>query len=173
MEMGVALTPGEALGRLLEGLPMEHQLYNVILYTDMVLDEEPLAVQLARFDRDSFYRRLWVYSPWMDGHAVALYQVFRKFKPFFKTRESYGLVTPVLLINAETAQYLESFPEDDPPDIVVDGGAFGRVGDALLGRYRDFSDRISFEDEKEQRLFYTRAGLEWSEWPPLRIVSIH
>ncbi len=155
----------DGLQVLFNGLPTEHQLYHIVFSTDELLNESVISTFLMNSDRDSFQRRIHLYSEWENGFSIRAYQLFKSSEKFIIAEKKYELITPVFRIDRVNAAILDFYPSDDPPDVVIAEGEFGFIKNIITERYRDCNERISFENKKEKKDFYRSAEIEYIEWP--------
>ncbi len=153
----------ESLEEAFHCLPLDSQLYNIILYTEAILGEQAILRFMEKFDRDSFYKRSNVLYGDNIG-AFLFYQVFRNLEQTQRAEERYILIESIYRIENEKSN---SFLLDRarPRNVLVGKGALEHCMKKLMECYGDDIESVAFEDEEEQKKFYKALDLEYIQLP--------
>ena len=73
----------QGLPELVQSLP-EHELFNIIFYSNDPLDENRVLDILNKIDADNFFRRLHIFHEWMYGCKIRIYQVMDEYQEYTK-----------------------------------------------------------------------------------------
>ncbi len=155
----------ERLDRLFETIPWNHQLYNIILYTDHSIDEKKLYDLLIKIDRDSLLRRMNIFDDWKEGLGVNFYQVMENVQAYNQARDEYDIITPVFRVTRENSSSLAGNDGTNMENIVIGKGTLGTVMGLLLEWSATGDVLIGFETEEEQEAFYRETRQEYIKWP--------
>lgn len=153
----------ESLEEVFHCLPLDSQLYNTILYTEAILDEQSILRFMEKFERDSFYRRSNILYGENIG-AFLFYQVFRDFEQIKRAEERYNLIESIYRIeNGASNSFL--LDRARPRNVLVGKGALAYCMKKLMEWYGDDIEAVAFEDEEEQERFYEALELEYIQLP--------
>jgi radical SAM superfamily enzyme YgiQ (UPF0313 family) len=158
----------ERFSGLLHALPMEDQLYNIILYTDRVIDERTVLQCMRDLDRDSFFRRMHVFDEWTEGSCIRVFNVTEDTRIYLKALNEYGYIVPVFRLTEENYSNVVKVVKSEGvciENLLVAGGVFGTA----RGFFNELSAReglkVAFENEADQEAYYTMTGQEFIKWP--------
>ena len=160
------------LSLLLTGLP-PHNLYNVIIYSDSILDEGRVLQIWKNLEEDTFHGRNNVFNAWKEGQPWRIYQILERPDLYERAFSTYGLIEPVLSLgtgNIKNINKVMKMPAGEgnisgEHFLLVRKGALSGCSEALAGLYHESMEMISFEDAEEQSLFYNLCGYEHVELP--------
>jgi len=140
------------------------ELINLILFTDLILDEKKTVELLETTESDNFYRRLNIFSNWREGCIFRIFQVIENTQIFLRCESDYLFFEPVLLLNRKNAFLLDE-NSGDPFRLLVQEGEYSYLKQILVNIYLDDPEMISFENEQEQKQFFTDTGTEHVDYP--------
>lgn len=151
------------LARLLAGLPPD-VLYNCILRSEELFDQERIIALMRGLDADSLYRRIHLFHPWREGLRFRFFQVFKERDAFLRADAGYTLLEPILRVDGERLDGIVPLAAEQKT-LLIAGGAFARLADLLCEHYREAPESVGFEDMDDQKAFYTRIAQPAVELP--------
>ncbi|HSV96099.1 MAG TPA: B12-binding domain-containing radical SAM protein [Spirochaetota bacterium] len=162
-DTGIKAMP--ALVSLFEALPMRHQFYNVVFFSEEPQDERGIGEFLRHIDGDYPNRRMRVFDEWREGSQIMFYQVFRGERRFREALGRYRIIDPILRIDANGGGAPAAVAQLPGAAILVARGALDAIGDEILEHWADRIENMAFESEEEAARYYRRAGCEFLKWP--------
>ena len=159
----VPLQPG--LESLFTVLPAEHTLYNVILESSFMVDEEGVMAFLEGRQDEGFLTRLNVFSTPEEGQSIQVYLVTPDLEVFMQSVRRCQVVTPILRITRDNAPHALDLLNDTPSAALVTRGSYGTLADDLASVFVDDPELLLFEDEAERAVFLRSIGEEYVKLP--------
>ncbi|OHD70686.1 MAG: hypothetical protein A2W19_11945 [Spirochaetes bacterium RBG_16_49_21] len=158
------------LTKLLPDLP-ENELFNIIILSDIFIEEEPLSEIISFIYNDHLIQRMNIFHDWRDGLKVRLYQVFSNYDGYRQAKVVYSIIEPIIALGEATISRTPLICEDD--NILITKGAFQLYKDTITSLFSDTPGCVAFEDEAEQEEFYKMIGYEYTKLPfQFRIVKM-
>ncbi len=165
MYCGTAIRALPALRSLFATLPLQHQFYNLIFHSEEIQDEQGIGRFLREIDGDFPHRRMHLFDDWREGAQLMFHQVFTDESRFRDACGRYGIVDPILRIDAAGRGSLAEIARMPGCAILVARGALGPLEDGMLDHWGDRTEDIAFESEDEAARYFKRAGRECIQWP--------
>jgi len=153
------------LESLFTGLPTEHTLYNVILESGSMVDEEGVRAFLEGRQDKGFLSRLNVFSGPEEGQGIRLYHVTPNLDVFMQAVRHYRLVTTILRITRENAPHALELLSDTPSAALVTTGSYDMLAKDLAAVFADDPELLLFEEESEQAAFLQSIGEGYVKLP--------
>lgn len=152
----------QGLSNLFQHLP-EHQLFNINLYSNTIIDEMRLINLIQENEKDTLFRRINIFHEWRDGLVIHLHQVFDDNKSYYQAKEAYTLITPIYYIQEQNVQTLHRI-NDYEDNILIARGMFAQSR-KHLSKFIDSVESVAFEDADEQEEFYRMIGYDYMKLP--------
>ncbi|MFW5861815.1 MAG: B12-binding domain-containing radical SAM protein [Spirochaetota bacterium] len=153
------------LESLFTGLPTGHTLYNVILESGSMMDEEGVRAFLEGREDEGFLSRLHVFSGPEEGQSIQVYHVTSNLDVFMQAVRRCRVVTPILRITRDNAQAALKLLSDAPSASLVTAGSYDTLAEDLTAVFADDPELLLFEEESEQALFLRAIGEEYVKLP--------
>ncbi len=153
------------LESLFTGLPTEHTLYNVILESGSMVDEEGVRAFLEGRDDTGFLSRLNIFSGPEEGQGIRLYHVTPNLDVFTQAVRTYRIVTPILRITRENAPHALELLNHTPSAALVTTGSYDTLAEDLAAIFVDDPELLLFESEQERTAFLRDIGEEYVKLP--------
>jgi hypothetical protein len=157
ISMHSSLPEYESLRKLVTGLPHMDQLYNIILYTDHLIDQEMILSIKNIAPGDTLHHRINYYCEGKDRSTVHFYQAMSDPESYSRAREIYFSMTPVFRI--DSGNY-DSFQDHHtvPEHMLVGRNVYLKIKDYLLSNYCEKIENVAFELTGEMEDFYRSVG---------------
>ena len=146
------------------GTADQNRLYNMILYSDLVLDEEFIIKTIKQFETDNFYRRLNVFNSFAEGSLFHFFQVIESMTKYLEAAKLYNFITPVLFINQTSSHDLLKNNFNDIP-LLLEDGIYPVVKEFLTFNYNENPEYIAFKNENEMQDFYNDIEIDAVKFP--------
>ncbi len=140
------------------------RLYNIIIYSDLILDDNFIIKTVKRFETDNFYRRLNVFNSFAEGSIFHIFQVTDKMTEYLESVKEYGFITPVLLVNQTSKKDLLKNNFNDIP-LLLEDGMYTEIKDFLASGYNENPEYVAFKNENEMQNFYNDLGIDAVKFP--------
>lgn len=141
-----------------------NRLYNIILYSDIVFNDNLIMAAVKKFEIDNFFRRLNVFNSFSEGSLFHFFQVTYKMEQYLKALKEYEFIIPVLLINNDSMNELKKNNFNDIP-LLIENGIYSEVRDFLISNYNENPEYIAFKNENEMQKFYNDINLDIIKFP--------
>ena len=141
-----------------------HRFYNIIIYSDSVIDNEKLFHILSDNEEDNYYRRINLYTGYSDGSIFHFFQVTQKPDIYNAILTSTAMITPLFVVNENTASLLPVRGGDDL-SLLITKGNYRRVKNFLKKFYSEDFQHAAFIDEGEMQQFYKDIKQEFVKLP--------
>jgi len=142
----------------------KHRLYNIILYSDEIIDNEKLFDILNRNEEDNYYRRINLYTGYSDGSIFHFFQVTEKPEIYNTILTSTAMISPLFRVNEKTAPLLPAKGGDDL-SLLIDKGEYKRIKSFLKKYYSEDFQHVAFADEGEMQQFYRNIKQDYVKLP--------
>jgi len=140
------------------------RLYNIIVYSNDILEDSVIFNILSSYEKDNFYRRLHIFNSFIDGSHFRIFQVFSELRPFLQMQERSSVIRPVFSVTETNAADL-SLIDMSSALLIINRGIYSRVKDLLINNCKDTPEALSFVDEMEMGRFFNDAGIPYSAYP--------
>ncbi len=147
---------------LLSNLPAS-ELYNVIVYSDVIINEKKLYKINSLINDDHLMLRMNIFHEWIDRCRNKIYQVFADYDTYQRARETYSIVMPIYRLTDRNTAVISSIGADD--NILFSKGSFRILKDIVVSLFSNTPESAAFEDESEQEEFYQSIGYEYAAIP--------
>ena len=159
----------EKISRLFAQLPESDQLYDVVISSDILLDERRVVEFLIERERDSFQRRMNIFNEWKDGLSIRFTQVLEDLPAYWRAERGYQIIEPVFRVTSRNWTGVLARKRGLPRKLLVEYGLFPHLKDFLPSGHGDFT--VLFESEDDQEAYYRVTGRIYVQWPfSLRMV---
>ena len=154
----------EGLPFLMSSIP-KSELFNLVFYNNTLISEQNITNIMNQYEEDSFFRRLHIFDSWAEGLRLRFYQMFSDFSIYEMADVSYLFIEPILKINEENLNYLHKKTGNDEINLFVPEGMYEKCSSFLIQNFNESAERIAFESEPEQLLFYESISYQYSAFP--------
>lgn len=162
----------EKLSRLFAKLPARDQLYDVVISSDILMDERAVVEFLIERERDSFQRRMNIFNEWKDGLSIRFTQLLEDLPAYWKAERGYQIIEPIFRVTSRNWTDIRGRKRGVPRKLLVEYGFFPHLSDFLPSRHEDLT--VLFESEEDQEAYYRLTGRSYVRWPfSLRMVEGH
>ena len=141
-----------------------NRLYNIILYIDKILDDSFFIKTIRESETDNFYRRMNVFNSFAEGSIFHFFQVTDKINIYLEADKKYSFITPVLLVNNDSADELIKNVFNDIP-LLLEDGIYQKVSEFLTANYDENPEFVAFKNISEMQSFYDDLGLDAVNFP--------
>jgi len=142
----------------------KNRLYNIILYSDSLIDNDRILEILKANETDSLYRRQNVFNSYIEGSLFHFFHFTETMPKYFKALDSYIYVTPVLAVNKTTMDDLTINNFNDIP-LLVEDGIYPEIKEFLIANYNDNPEYVAFKNEDEMQQFFEDIGAGMIRYP--------
>lgn len=140
-----------------------NELYNVVLISDMIIDDSEIIALLDRIETDSFFRRMNFFSAANDKYRVRFYQIFEDQNSCMTGAETYEAISPVLKITGDNYKNLMGLI--DGIHLLIESSFYREIKSELIEVFREEPELVLFENEEDQYDFYKAAEFEFVKLP--------
>jgi len=142
----------------------KNRLYNIILYSNLILDDIKFITAVKDFEKDNFFRRLNVFNSFEEGSLFHFFQVTDQMDKYLIMAKEYNFITPVLLVNSTSCDdFLISNFNDIP--VLIEDGIYASVKEYLITEYNENPEYIAFKNENEMQEFYNELEVDVVKFP--------
>lgn len=142
----------------------KNRLYNIILYSDSVFDNDRILKILKSCETDSLYRRQNIFNSFTEGSLFHFSHLTETMHKYFKALDSYHCVTPVLTVNRTTKDDLLINNFNDIP-LLIEDGIYPEIKKFLMENYNENPQYVAFKNENEMQQFFEDIGQEIIRYP--------
>jgi hypothetical protein len=142
----------------------QNRLYNIILYSDSVFDNNRILEMLKIHETDNLYRRQNIFNSFTEGSLFHFFHLTETMHKYFKALDSYHCVTPVLSVNRITKDDLLINNFNDIP-LLIEDGIYPEIKNFLMENYNENPEYVAFKNEDEMQQFYEDIGQEMIRYP--------
>lgn len=148
----------EALIRYFADLVLNWELINIIVDGDYFIKEK-----IELFDEGfHFYKRMRYYDGIKNGKIKQFYHATESIDFYEKIKNSYTEIEPVLKLSMKNMDYV--IKTEPPLLLIMPGGLGDKCMEKISNKYRDYFERITFEDKKDMKTFYKNIGLQTADY---------
>jgi len=140
------------------------RLYNIIIYSDLILDDSFLIKTVKEYETDNFFRRLNVFNSFAEGSQFHFFQVTDKMKGYIDVSDKYSFVTPVFLVNQDSLEEVLRNDFNDIP-LIIEDGIYPEIKEFLVSGYNENPEYVAFKDENDMQDFYNEIGADVVRFP--------
>jgi len=140
------------------------RLYNIIIYTDLILDDYFFIKTVREFETDNFYRRLNVFNSFKDGSIFHFFQITDNIHQYFEADKVYHFITPVYLVNNDSLEEILKNNYNDIP-LLIEDGIYKGIKEFLVNNYNENPEYIAFKNVDEMQKFYNDIGIDVVKFP--------
>jgi len=140
------------------------RLYNLVLYSDLILDDESIIKTVKQFESDNFYRRLNVFNSFAEGSIFHFFQITSTMANYLEAVKSYNFITPILLVNNLSKNELLKNDFNDIP-LLLEDGIYPEIKEFLMAGYNENPEYVAFKNENDMQSFYNDTGIEVVKFP--------
>jgi hypothetical protein len=141
-----------------------NRLYNIILYSDSLFDNDRILEILKSRETDSLYRRQNIFNSFTEGSLFHFFHLTETMHKYFKALDSYHCITPVLSVNKSTKDDLLINNFNDIP-LLIEDGIYPEIKNFLIENYNGNPEYVAFKKEDEMQQFYEDIGQEMIRYP--------
>lgn len=140
-----------------------NELYNLILYSNELLDDSWFSPFIKEFGKDSFYSRLKLYSPKSEQSRLRVYQVVNDLDLYKAIEKSSRIIKPIFSLDESSINQFKNITEDDDISILICEGIYTKISDKFIDIYEENIENVAFESFYEKKEFYEDLGIETVE----------
>ncbi len=152
----------QGLSELIQFLP-DHHLFNIIIYSNSILEERTILDLINAMDDDNLIRRINIFHDWKDGCRIRFYQVLDEYDRYCQAKEEYSFIVPIFHVKQENYNDLNLI-DDYEDNILIARGAYTTVK-KYCTKFTDSIESVAFEDASEQEEFYKMIGYDYIQLP--------
>ena len=146
--------PLALLGSFIEGLPAD-VLYTFVFYSERLIDER-LLISITENYMNGIIPRMNIFNSFKAASPFRFFQVLKKINNYKRACDGYGLVDPILLVEAGTAEESIRYIADNGHEnnfILAGKNLPSQATERLFGLYADCPEMIAFMDGSLHRRF--------------------
>jgi len=140
------------------------RLYNIIIYSDSIINNEKLFDILNRYEEDNYYRRINLYTGYSDGSIFHFFQVIENPEVYNSILTTTAMITPVFKVNEKTVSLLPARGGEEL-SLLIEKGQYMRLKSFLKKYYIDDFQHVAFIDEVEMQQFYRDIKQDYVKLP--------
>lgn len=140
------------------------RLFNIILYTDLILNDDFFIKTVREFETDNFYRRLNIFNSFAEGSLFHFFQVTDKINVYMEALKNYQFIIPVFYVNSVSLKDLLDKDFNDIP-LLVEDGLYPEIRDFLISNYNENPEYVAFKNADEMQKFYEDIEMEIVKFP--------
>lgn len=150
----------DGLSILFESKYDKNELFNLIIYSDELLDDSWFSSLIKNFAEDSFYSRLKLYSQKHEQSMLRIYQVVSDLDLYKTIDKSSKLIKPIFSVDGSSLGQFNSINEEDEITLLIRSGIYSNIADKLLDTYEENIEAVAFESFEDKRQFYEDLGID-------------
>lgn len=139
------------------------RLINLIIYSDIIMNENLLMQMTRKYETDSLHRRLNVFHSEAESSKFRFFQVTENIGEFDRMDKIYGLVTPVYKITEKSLNFTKVLHNESA--VLIKSGIYGSISSYLKKVYANDPQYAAFQSEDEMLQFYNDIGGEYIKLP--------
>jgi hypothetical protein len=139
------------------------RLVNLIIYSDIIIDETFLLRLINEYEADTLHKRMNVFHSVPEASSFRFFQVSRNIVSHDRMDKSYRLITPVYMISEDSRNFTRILHSESA--VLVESGVYGGVSSYLKKVYRQNPQFVAFQSEEEMQQFYNDTGNEYIKLP--------
>ncbi len=139
------------------------RLINLIIYSDIIINEDLLQQMINKYETDSLHKRLNVFHSQAEASRFRFFQVSENLALHSRMDKTYRLVTPVYMITEESLNFTKLLHSESA--VLVKSGVYESVASYMKKIYADDPQFAAFQSEDEMQQFYNDIGEEYIKLP--------
>lgn len=139
------------------------RLINLVLYSDIIVNEEILKGFITRYENDNLHRRMNVFNSEPEASSFRFFQVSENLSAHSSMDRIYNLITPVYMITDKSRNFTKVLHGESA--VLVKTGVYDSISTYLKRVYLDNPQFVVFQSEKEMERFYNDTGEEFIRFP--------
>lgn len=139
------------------------RLVNLIIYSDIIINEELLLQMIHKYETESLHKRLNVFHSEAEASRFRFFQVSENLADHSRMDKTYGLVTPVYMITEKSLNFTKVLHGESA--VLVKSGVYESVSSYMKKVYADEPQFAAFQREDEMQQFYNDIGEEYIKLP--------
>lgn len=160
----------EKINDFLRSLPLEDQLYSIIIISNHLIDNAaiPASHQPAE---NSFHARLhFLYDSSKSTH-FRFFQVFEDFSAYTKARNFYSMIVPIMKIHHDNVHIIDLL-SDEEDHLLISKGVYKTIRQQLLDAFADTVECIGFEYADDMEDCYRAVNKEFFRVEGLKLTRV-
>ncbi len=149
----------ETLKDFLCRLPLEDQLYSIVLYSDHPIDNAALNTGNHQ-QKDSYHVRTHCLSDMPEKSHFRFFQVFENFSTYTTAREVYSTIIPIIKIHKDNVRII-NFLTDEEDHLLISKEVYRSIRRQLLHAFPNAVECIAFESAEDMEDFYDAVHKEF------------
>ncbi len=142
----------------------KNRFYNIIIYSDSLIDNEKLFSIISSNEEDNYYRRINLYTGYSDGSIFHFFQVIESPEIYNTILSTTAMITPLFRVNGKTAPLLPAKGGEEL-SLLIEKGEYRRVKYFLKKYYSEDFQHVAFIDEIEMQQFYRDIKQDYVKLP--------
>jgi len=142
----------------------QSRLYNMIIYSDVLINDAILINTVKEFETDNFYRRLNVFNSFSEGALFHFFHIIDNMTQYLEAVEKYSFINPVLLVNSTSVKEILKNDFNDIP-LLLEDGIYPELKEFLISAYNENPEYVAFKNENEMQEFYNDLGIDAVKFP--------
>ena len=159
-----------SIQKMMTSIPRQHQLYNIIVYSNEIFREKRLIQSLEGKEEKSIIYRMNIYNGFQGDEDIKVFQVMDNPNAYTSASKTYGFVKPIFMVNSNNMATIEKVLKTikkDEINVLIETGVYERIENFILRELYEFPERIAFKSDNEKRQFYNKINYPFVEWPSL------
>jgi len=146
----------DLINPLLKRLIPIDKLYNIVLFSDSLFDDDQLTAFLGETESDSFYRRIHHFDDWLRGTRIMFHQVVSSSSSYKGIFEHNSVIEPLLYVDSLS----EISCNDEPFSVLVSPGMEESSFNHIVEAYADYPEMIRFLKYESYLRFTKEAEIQ-------------
>ncbi|HPS56509.1 MAG TPA: B12-binding domain-containing radical SAM protein [Spirochaetota bacterium] len=139
------------------------RLINLIIYSDILINEDTLKQLMCKYETDSFHRRLNVFHSVAEASRFRFFQVSENINEFSRMDNIYSIITPIYMITEKSLNFTKILHNESA--VLVQSGMYESISSFLKKVYAADPQFAAFQCEDEMQQFYNDIGEEYVKLP--------
>ncbi len=140
------------------------RLYNIIVYSDILINDALLVTTVNEYETDNFYRRLNVFNSFSEGALFQFFHIIDNMTQYLEAVKKYSFIHPVLLVNSLSMKDILKNDFNDIP-LLLEDGIYPELKEFLISAYNENPEYVAFKNENEMQEFYNDLGIDAVKFP--------
>lgn len=158
------------LKAFLARLPLEDQLYSIVLMSDQLIDNAQIP-PVFHHSEDSFHAHTHCLFNQSNTSHFRFFQVFENFPAYSTARDLYSTIVPIITIHHNNAQIID-FLSSEEDFILVRRGVYGIIRSQLLHAFTNAVECIGFESAEDMEDYYRAVNKELFRIEGLKLTHV-
>ncbi len=133
-----------------------NKLYNIVILSETVFDDDALIAYLGKIEEDCFYRRVHHFEDWLRGTRVMFHQVVKNKTSYMEIYERNTVIEPLYYTDSES----NTVTNADPMAIILPTKANDADIEDVSERYAEYPEMIRFFRYGQYKDFTDKAGIQ-------------